>query len=319
MQTALKPEGARFYWPAALFLVAVHICGVFGVWWMITHWCWPTVFLALGMYTASGLPITYGYHRFFAHEGLKVHPVVKNLHLIMATAAFGGSALKWSASHRLHHQCTDTRRDPYNAQLGFWWSHIGWVYHTNPETEAMNGVDDLREDPWIMWQHKWFYAIAFVTAIVIPCGLAACWGDLMGGFLVAFGLRLTLLLHDMFSVNSIAHTFGKQTYSHRISPRDNAPATYAAWAGVVTFVVLMFYGYVLVGLAGTLAIFNFVALGELFSHSRHHRFPKECFNGQWLDPTGWCIYVCSKIGLAWDLHRTKPEEVERVRLAEMET
>ena len=93
-------------------------------------------------------------------------------------------------------------------------------------------------------------------------------------------LRLVVVLHSSFFVNSFAHTFGKKTYDHDKSARDN-------WLGAL------------------------LTNGEGF-HNFHHRFPMDYRNGvRWYhwDPSKWCISLLSKLGLAWDLKRTSDQRI----------
>jgi len=85
------------------------------------------VLLLVFYIAATGLSVTVGYHRLYAHATFKAHPVIHFLTLFFGAAAFEQSALLWSAQHRYHHQYVDTDQDPYNIKKGFFYAHMGWL------------------------------------------------------------------------------------------------------------------------------------------------------------------------------------------------
>src|SRR3989338_3286557 len=100
----------------------------------------------------TGLSVTVGYHRLFAHVSFKAHPLVRFLVLFFGAAAFEQSALKWAALHRTHHQYVDTEPDPYNIKVGFFYAHVGWIMFWKHGVDYQN-VKDLQKSRLLMHQH----------------------------------------------------------------------------------------------------------------------------------------------------------------------
>ncbi|MHC4939078.1 MAG: acyl-CoA desaturase [Planctomycetota bacterium] len=275
----------RLNYTNTLFLGAAHLIAAGAVLYMVwVHFSWWTVGLALIWGVLCGLAITGGYHRLFAHPTYKTAWPIRFFYLMFGAASVQNSALKWSADHREHHAETDHDHDPYNAQRGFWWSHIGWVLFERERPIAYRRVRDLVRDPLVRFQHRYYMGLALVFGAALPFAIGLLWGDPFGALLVAGFLRLVVQWHATFSINSLAHQLGTQPYSTSNSARDS-------W---VTALVTFGEGY----------------------HNFHHRFQGDYRNGvRWFhfDPTKWWVWTLSKIGLAWDLRRMPAEAIRRAR------
>lgn len=231
------------------------------------------ILILLFFCAATGLSITVGYHRLFAHVTYKANSVLQFLLLFFGAAAFEQSALKWASQHRTHHQYTDTDRDPYNIKEGFWYAHIGWLIFWKHRADYRN-VRDLRRLPVVMHQHFYYPLWAVVSGILVPIAIGFLMGRPLGGFILSVCLRLTLVYHSTFFINSICHMIGKTTYDPDSSAKDH-------W-----LVALLTYG-------------------EGY-HNFHHRFPSDYRNGvRWyhFDPSKWLIAFLSKIGWTWELRK----------------
>ncbi len=130
---------------------------------------------------ASGLSITAGYHRLWAHTTYQANPVIKVFLLLFGAAAFEGSALEWCTDHRNHHRYVDTARDPYNINRGFWYAHIGWLMILDPNKRNFENVEDMSTDYLIRFQHKYYSYVAIFMGFILPTLIAALWHDWMGG------------------------------------------------------------------------------------------------------------------------------------------
>jgi stearoyl-CoA desaturase (delta-9 desaturase) len=237
---------------------------------------------------ASGLSITAGYHRLWSHRAYKAHPLIRFLYALGGALALQNSALHWCSDHRVHHRYVDDNdKDPYSAQKGFWYSHIGWMlreYHASSYSDY-NNVRDLQKDSIVMWQHKNYLALVIVMNIGLPAFLGWLNGDILSMLLMAGLLRLVVVHHCTFFINSLAHMWGNQPYTEKNSARDNG------------FIALLTYG-------------------EGY-HNFHHTFENDYRNGiKWwnYDPTKWLIKLMSLIHLTSDLRKVPQERIESVRL-----
>ena len=180
--------------PAAIVLTSL--------WVYFDGFKFEVLLLGILFYIFSGISITAGYHRLFAHKSYDAHPVVKVFFLIFGAAAFQNSVLKWSSDHRIHHKDVDTDEDPYNINEGFFYAHMGWILlKANNE---FNGkyVKDLTRDKWVVFQHKHYFKIASFFGIILPTLLGGILFDtFLGGLAVGALLKIVLLHHSTFFIN----------------------------------------------------------------------------------------------------------------------
>lgn len=227
---------------------------------------------ALG-FALTTLAISAGYHRLFSHRTYETGPVLKTIWLLLGAAAFETSALEWSRKHRIHHQHTDTDKDPYNAKRGLWYSHLGWIL----ERDRPEPVDirDLEEQRLVALQHRFYPVIAGVVGLGLPTLVGAWFNDPWGGLLFGGLWRVVVTYQATFSINSIAHKLGKQPYSTQGTARDS-------W---LTALVTMGEGY----------------------HNFHHTFPGDYRNGVRFydfDPPKWLLAALASCGVVRNLART---------------
>jgi stearoyl-CoA desaturase (delta-9 desaturase) len=179
----------------------------------------------------------------------------------------------------------DTEQDPYSIKKGFWYAHIGWMTLWTQWQDYSN-VKDLLVNKLVRHQHDHYVAWGLVAGILLPLFLGALSGHLLGAFIFSVCVRLTLVYHATFCINSVCHAFGKATYDIHATARDH-------W---------------LVAL---------ITNGEGY-HNFHHRFPIDYRNGvrwyQW-DPSKWMIAFLSSLGLVWDLRRTNPLCIQEAKNA----
>lgn len=283
---ALTADGGKD-WITIIFLSLTPVIGMAGTalytWRHGFHWWMVILFLA--MYLAVGLSITAGYHRFFSHKTYECTPAVQLFYAIFGAMAAQNSILWWSSSHRIHHQYVDRDWDPYNIQRGFWWAHIAWIFYRHPAPDAESNAADLLRNPIVLWQDRWYRAILIVLGFGLPTAVGAMFGDPLAGLLWGGFLRLTVIHHTTFFVNSLAHYVGSQRYNAEVSARDN-------W-----MVALL-------------------TLGEGY-HSFHHRFPSDFRNGiRWYDwdPAKWVIAGLRAVRLASGLRSVPPPQIESARM-----
>ncbi len=275
-------------WVNIAFLALTPVIGIVGTalytWHSGFHLWMPM--LTLGMYLLVGMSICAGYHRFFSHKTYEASPAIQALYAFFGAMAAENSILWWSASHRVHHKYQDKDWDPYNIRRGFWWAHIVWIFYKWEEkTDSFENSPDLLANPIVMWQHRWKNVILILGGFGIPAAIGAMFGDPIAGLLWGGFLRIVIVHHTTFFVNSLAHTLGKPTYNVDATARDN-------W-----FVAIL-------------------TLGEGY-HSFHHRFPADFRNGiRWYhwDPAKWFIRALRWMGLASELRTANPPQIEQARL-----
>ena len=262
-------------WGSIAFLGLVHVVALVGTpWYIATHAVSTAEWALFGIYMlATGFSITVGYHRLFAHAAFRARAPVRFLLLFFGAASFQQSALKWASLHRRHHQLVDTPADPYNIKHGFWYAHMGWVLFWKHVIDYAN-VQDLMGDWLAVYQHRHYQAWAIGAGVITP--LAAGWaiGHPMGTVILAIALRMFLVFHVTFFINSFAHTFGSAHYDYHSSGRDH-------WLAAL------------------------LTNGEGY-HNYHHRFPSDYRNGiRWYnwDPSKWLIWTLAQIGLVSHLRR----------------
>lgn len=275
----LHNDKGKIVWPTALLLSITLVIAVIGVpWYQITVGFAWTHWLAFALFAATnGLAITAGYHRLWAHNAYKAHPIMRVLLALFGAAAFQNSILIWSSQHRRHHRHVDDNdKDPYSVNRGLWFSHVGWMLREYPNgADDFSNCKDLQRDKIVMWQHNYYYSLAIIMNILPPLVLGAITGEYLAYLLSMGVLRLVYSHHTTFFINSLAHYWGRKPYCGENTARDN----------------------------GILALFTY---GEGY-HNYHHLFQNDYRNGvRWYqyDPTKWLIKSCSWIGLTNDLRVT---------------
>lgn len=281
----------RIIWlNVAVFAITFLIAAIGVPYWALTHgFSSGMIIAAIVCFIYCGMSITAGYHRLWSHKTYQAHWSLRFLFAIGGAFALQNSILHWSSDHRIHHKHVDNNDiDPYSAKRGFWYSHIGWMlreYQAHRYTDYSN-VRDLQKDAIVMWQHKHYLALTVGINFGIPFMIGLLLGDVIGSLLLVGFLRLVLSHHTTFFINSLAHIWGKQTYTDKNTARDN----------------------------GLLAFFTF---GEGY-HNYHHIFENDYRNGiRWwqFDPTKWLIKGCSYLNLTEKLRVSPEDKVERARLA----
>jgi stearoyl-CoA desaturase (Delta-9 desaturase) len=269
--------------------IALGIVG-WQVWNDLLHWSDVAVFLI--MYLLTGLGVTVGFHRHLTHRAFKAKRWVRGGLAIMGSMAIEGPVTAWVADHRKHHAFSDKEGDPHSphvghegglrgALTGLFHAHMGWLFiHTHRGAKARY-APDLIKDPLIRWVDRTF--LVWVLA-----GLLASWvlGYLIGGTIEAAwtgllwggGVRMLVVHHVTYSINSLCHFFGERRYPTGDHSRN------LLWLALPT-------------------------LGESW-HNNHHAFPTSAAHGlrrRDIDPSAAVIRVLERLGLVWDVVRVSPE------------
>lgn len=231
--------------------------------------------------------ITAGYHRLWSHRSYNATTPLQVFLLCGGTSAVQGSCFWWAKAHRAHHRHTDTDRDPYDANRGFFWTHVGWMLFKSDLKSGPCDVSDLRADRLVRFQHRHYFPLATFFGYFLPIAIPGLlWSDWIGGLCFSACFRLTVAHHSAFCINSIAHWLGNASYDDVLSPRDH----------LLSAILTMGEGY----------------------HNFHHQFPMDYRNAfLWYqyDPTKWFIALCGKLGLAANLRVFPSNEVQKSALA----
>jgi len=196
---------------------------------IVIPWLWGSVVnlsdiaLCLLFYVVTGFGITIGFHRLFTHRGFAPNRALKITLAVLGSMAVEGSATSWVATHRRHHMFSDHSGDPHSPHRygdhgaallrGLAFSHIGWLF-VSDASSASRYAPDMLGDRDLQLIDRLFPALA-LASLAIPFGIGfALSGTLSGALLTLLwaGLvRMALLHHMTWSVNSLCHTFGRRT------------------------------------------------------------------------------------------------------------
>jgi stearoyl-CoA desaturase (delta-9 desaturase) len=239
-------------------------------------------------YVLTGVGITVGYHRLFTHRSFKTSRSLRALFAVLGSAAVEGPVIEWVSSHRKHHRFSDHAGDPHSPHVdrgvgwrgairGLFHAHVGWMFRGIDRANPKRYAKDLLADPVLRVIDRTFL-LWVLLGLAFPFGLGmALSGSVIGGLTALLwggAVRILVLHHATFSINSLCHFFGRRRF------RTGDESRNLAWLALPTF-------------------------GEAW-HNNHHAFPTSAHHGlnRWqLDPGGWLIDALERIGLAWDVVR----------------
>jgi stearoyl-CoA desaturase (Delta-9 desaturase) len=196
---------------------------------IVIPWLWGSmvnlsdIALCLLFYVVTGFGITIGFHRLFTHRGFAPNRALKITLAVLGSMAVEGSATSWVATHRRHHMFSDHSGDPHSPHRygdhgtallrGLAFSHVGWLF-VSDASSASRYAPDMLGDRDLQRIDRLFPVLA-LASLAIPFGIGyALSGTLSGALLTLLwaGLvRMALLHHMTWSVNSLCHTFGRRT------------------------------------------------------------------------------------------------------------
>jgi stearoyl-CoA desaturase (Delta-9 desaturase) len=260
---------------------------------------WPDLVVLAVTYVLTGLGVTVGFHRLLTHRSFKTSPPVRALLAAMGSAAIEGPVIEWVANHRKHHRFSDQPGDPHSPHVdrvggwrgalgGLFHAHMGWIFSSAEMASEERYAKDLLADPVMRFIDRTF-PLWVLAGLAFPFGLGvALTGSIAGGLtglLWGGAVRIFLLHHATFSINSLCHFFGRRRFATGDESRN------LLWLSLPT-------------------------LGEAW-HNNHHAFPTSARHGlRWwqLDPSAWLIAGLERSGLIWDVVRVTPER-QRARIA----
>jgi stearoyl-CoA desaturase (delta-9 desaturase) len=215
---------SQIKWSNVIFLSVMHVLAVYAY----LHSCFNpvhlfTLFFVIFISSFSGFGMSVGGHRYWSHRTFKARLPLQIILAILQTMTVNGSILSYSRDHRNHHKWPATHADPKNPGRGFFFAHIGWwLLKKRPEVMLYGKkvpVDDLINDPIVYYQHKFYIPLVILLAYVFPTLVPVLsWKeDILTAFLVCSCLRTVVVLHHLFTVNSVAHFLGHRFVNQLIS------------------------------------------------------------------------------------------------------
>jgi stearoyl-CoA desaturase (Delta-9 desaturase) len=268
-------------------------------WADLLHWSDIAVFVI--MYLATGFGVTVGFHRYLTHRSFATSRPMRAVLAILGSAAIEGPVISWVADHRKHHRFSDREGDPHSPHVGHegGWrgalaglahAHMGWLFIHTHRAARRRYAPDLLKDPIVSFVDRTFLvwalgglAASFLLGWAIGGTiLAALTGLLWGG-----GVRMLVVHHVTYSINSLCHYFGRRRYATPDHSRN------LLWLAPLSF-------------------------GESW-HNNHHAFPTSAFHGlrRWeVDPSALVIRALEAAGLVWDVVRVDPARQARMAVSE---
>lgn len=262
-------------YPVIFWLVLLHVGALAAPF----YFSWEAFAVCMALYWLAGsVGVCMGYHRLLTHGSFKVHQPTRWLLAFIGGLSGEGCALDWVANHRKHHAHSDHDGDPHSPHDGGMWAHMWWLGWTISGKEYEGHVNrwapDLAKDRVMRWIGYMFLPSQIASGLVLLAVGQWMGGPYMAVSMLTWGMfvRLLIVLHVTWFVNSWSHMWGYRTYETTDDSRNN-------W---------------LVAL---------LAFGEGW-HNNHHAYPRMAAQGhKWweLDLTYSVIRLMKWTGLAWDV------------------
>jgi stearoyl-CoA desaturase (delta-9 desaturase) len=253
---------------------------------------WLDIGIFLLMYVPVGLGVTVGFHRLLTHRSFRTSAWMRGLLAILGTMSVEGPVISWVADHRKHHAYSDRLGDPHSPHVdhggglrgalrGLGYAHVGWLFDHQQRGARERFAPDLLADPVIAFVDRTF-VLWSLAGLAIPFGLGVLVAGTVDAGLEAMlwggAVRIFLLHHVTYSINSLCHFFGRRRFATGDESRN------LMWLAPLSF-------------------------GEAW-HNNHHAFPTSAIHGMGrreVDLSGMLISTLERAGLAWDVQRVAPE------------
>ena len=268
-------------WPTAIGIVTIHAGALAAFVPALFHWS-SVVVLAVTSVLTSALGVSLCFHRTLTHRGIVLARPLEYAMALLGTLALQGGPLTWVATHRAHHASTDSEGDPHGADRGFLWSHVKWLLLRNGNVPTGSDRSRLAADVESVAFYRFLDRNGIQLQIVLGI-LLFCFGGISW---IVWGIfvRLVVMYHTTWLVNSAGHTFGYRTY------RTGDLSRNSWWVALLSW-------------------------GEGW-HNNHHAFQFSARHGlRWfeIDFIWWMIRVLEVLGLATSVK--VPSLAMRQRLA----
>ncbi|MGQ4648460.1 fatty acid desaturase [Lyngbya aestuarii] len=261
--TTTTLNNRSFDWLTIIYMALIHLGAMFAL--LPSNFSWKAVALVVILHwVTGGLGITLGWHRLVSHRSFQTPKWLEYFLVFCGTLACEGGVINWVGLHRIHHLHSDTEPDPHDSNRGFWWSHMGWMLHQIPaDEEVPRFTKDIADDKVYQFFDKYFVPIQVVLGLLLYA--IGGWSFVVWGIFV----RLVLVFHCTWFVNSATHKFGYRTYE------SNDRSKNCWWVALLTY-------------------------GEGW-HNNHHAYQYSARHGmQWweIDLTWMTIKLLQTLGLA---------------------
>jgi stearoyl-CoA desaturase (delta-9 desaturase) len=261
---------------------------------------WRDVVIFVVMYVPVGLGVTVGFHRLLTHRSFMTSAWMRGMLAVLGTMSVEGPVISWVADHRKHHAYSDRLGDPHSPHVdhGGGWrgalrglahAHVGWLFDHSQRGARERFAPDLLSDPVVAFVDRTFLLWSLL-GLAIPFGLGVLIGGTVNagldGMLWGGAVRIVLLHHVTYSINSLCHYFGRRRFLTDDHSRN------LLWLAPLS-------------------------LGEAW-HNNHHAFPTSAFHGlgrREIDLSGLLITALERAGLVWDVQRVAPERQAAKALA----
>ncbi len=272
-----KSEHPPIDWLRCIPFILLHV-GCLAVIWV--GWSWPAVLVAALLYALRVFALTAFYHRYFSHRAFKTSRWFQFVGAVIGNSAVQKGPIWWSAHHRHHHRHSDTELDIHSpVTQGFWRSHMGWFMTRENYGTNHRSVRDWIKFPELRFVDRFdflvplllgvgLYALGEALRYAMPGSGVTGWQMFVWGFLIS----TVAVYHVTYSINSLAHVFGRRRFNTKDASRNNF------WLALATF-------------------------GEGW-HNNHHYYQASARQGfYWweIDITFYTLVVLSWFGLVWEL------------------
>ena len=277
-------------WLRCLPFLAMHVAAL-GVLW--TGWSKVALWCAAGLFLTRMFAITGFYHRYFSHRAFRTSRWFQAVMAFVGGTAAQRDPMWWASHHACHHAHSDAPGDPHSPSLtGFFGSHAGWFMTGDGFATRLRYVRDWAKFPELRFLNRfdWLPPLALAALVfALGWGLGRWKPDLgtTGPQMLAWGFFVSTvaLYHATFTINSLAHGWGRRRFATGDDSRNN-------W------------------------ILALLTLGEGW-HNNHHHYPVAARQGfYWweLDVTYYCLLALRRLGLIWDMRPVPADVLEKRRL-----
>lgn len=275
--TSNLPRRLQVSWLRVLPFASIHAACLSA---FFIEFRWSCVVLAVGLYYARVFFVTAGYHHYLSDRSFKTSRAFQFISAFLAMTSAQKGVLWWAAHLRNHHRLSDTEEDLHSPlRHGFWWAHLGWILSPRNDETHEEMIRDYSKFPELRWLNR--YYLVPPACLAVGMFLLGGWGWLVWGFLVS----TVMLWHGSFSINSLAHVFGRRRYATTDSSRNSL-------------------------------LLSLLTMGEGW-HNNHHHYMASVRQGfYWweLDATFYLLRALSWFGIVWDLRYPSPSIMNAARV-----